>query len=375
MMRELSKLRILPDEMRADLDAWSSVPCRAVRRMRRGRRRRAERYGKGFVKVPQWMVTDPGTPNEVVRVYAYFALYDGKWCRKSLLDIAAELRMNPVRLSQCVQILKERKLIAYGEARKYHPTPRRVTPYGGEHWFPVQKDAVTSLTARGLRVLAMVEQSRRRRVPDPTVDAMVAVCGFWGGKPCKPSTIRHELRKLRADGWMDHLRDAVTPYVPDDMIVPVEDETPEDAVYEQPGLIPVDVIRDIVEGPLTPENDPDRFQEFWRAYPRRVGKGTARKAWAKALKNGADAGVMIAAAKQFAVWKKHTEARWIPHPATWLNAERWDDEPDPTPAPRSTTDERVDMAMEATRRVIEKYGNIDFTELHRRKMRGEIEGF
>ncbi len=320
------------------------------------------------------MVYDPNTPNEAIRVYAYLAMYRG-WCRDGVIKIAMRLGMNPLRVYQALDLLKRRKLISCGKRVKYVATARKVTPYGDERWCPVPRDAIMNLNARDLRVLAMVGQARMRRVADPTVAAMTAVCGFWGGKPCQPSTVAASLRYLRKGGWMDHMPDAVTPRVADAMIDPVEFETPEDAVYEQPGLIPVDVIRDIVEGPLTPENDPDRFQEFWRAYPRRTAKGDARKAWAKALKNGADPGLMIGAAKQFAVRSRHTEARYIPYPATWLNREQWDDEPDPTPVPRSTTDERVDMAMDATRRVIEKYGNIDLTELHRRKMRGEIEGF
>lgn len=320
------------------------------------------------------MVNDPQTPCEAIRVYAHIAAYSPGWCRSTVLGIARDLRMNPLRVKQCITFLRQRRLIGCAARVKFHATPRRVTPYGDEHWCPVPVDAVAALTARGLRVLAMLGQARLRRVPDPPVDAMVAVCGFWNGKPCQPSTIRNELRELRKGGWTDHLASPVAPPHPAVMMDPVGSDPQEEPVYEQPELIPVDVIRDIVEGPLTPENDPDRFQEFWRAYPRRVGKGTARKAWDKALCK-ATAQVMIDAAKQFAVWQKHTEARWIPHPATWLNGERWDDEPDPTPVPRSTTDERVDMAAEATRRVIEKYGNIDLTELHRRRMRGEIEGF
>lgn len=320
------------------------------------------------------MVNDPNTPNELIRVYAFIASYPG-WCRLSVVKIAVNLRMNPMRANQCLIILRNRKLITCTKRRKFAVTARKATPYGLERWCPVPVDAVMSLTARGVRVMAMVGQSRMRGVPDPTVEAMTAVCGFWGGKPCKPSTIRTELRELRKGGWLDHMKAPVAPW-PQPVIMeePVPD-TQEEPMYEQPELIPVDVIRDIVEGPLTPENDPNRFQEFWRAYPRRTAKGDARKAWAKALKNGADAGVMIGAAKQFAIRSRHTEARYIPYPATWLNREQWDDEPDPTPVPRSTTDERVDMAAEATRRFIEKYGNVDFTELERRRRRGEIEGF
>ncbi|MBQ1096298.1 hypothetical protein KBY55_09400 [Streptomyces sp. b94] len=76
------------------------------------------------------------------------------------------------------------------------------------------------------------------------------------------------------------------------------------------------------------------FDEFWAAYPRKVAKGTARGAWAKALKRGISAEHITAAATRAAAqWRAaHTELRFIPHPATWLNGERYDDEPEPTPA-------------------------------------------
>jgi len=92
----------------------------------------------------------------------------------------------------------------------------------------------------------------------------------------------------------------------------------------------------------------DRFDEFWSAYPRRVGKGAARKAWAKALKNGADPDEVIWGARAYANSPRRAEAdiQYTAHPATWLNAERWDDEPEPAAAPSqprrpSTADQRV----------------------------------
>ncbi|WP_435643388.1 hypothetical protein ACR9VJ_18245 [Streptomyces sp. H49] len=81
------------------------------------------------------------------------------------------------------------------------------------------------------------------------------------------------------------------------------------------------------------------FDDFWAAYPRKVAKGTARTAWAKALKRGAEpADVIAAAARAAAQWRAaHTETRFIPHPATWLNGERYDDEPETLPAHNQPT--------------------------------------
>jgi len=69
------------------------------------------------------------------------------------------------------------------------------------------------------------------------------------------------------------------------------------------------------------------FDDFWIAYPRKVAKGAARRAFTQALKL-ASAEEIIAGAQTFAqhVRSEQTEPKYIPHPATWLNGERWDDE-------------------------------------------------
>lgn len=88
------------------------------------------------------------------------------------------------------------------------------------------------------------------------------------------------------------------------------------------------------------------FDKFWATYPRRIAKGAARKAWDKALKNGADPEEIIWGARAYATSPRRTAAdiQYTAHPATWLNGERWadEDEPEhPTALPMSTADKRV----------------------------------
>jgi hypothetical protein len=80
----------------------------------------------------------------------------------------------------------------------------------------------------------------------------------------------------------------------------------------------------------TPSTDKD-FDRFWAAYPRRIGKGQARKAWAKALKAGTDPETVIEAAGRFTALRGNEDPKFTPHPSTWLNGERWTDVPDPEP--------------------------------------------
>lgn len=72
-----------------------------------------------------------------------------------------------------------------------------------------------------------------------------------------------------------------------------------------------------------------RFEAFWLAYPKKVGKEAARKAWAFAM--GVTTPERVEAAVRAYKWPE--DPRFIPHPSTWLNQGRWDDEPTPD-APR-----------------------------------------
>ena len=73
---------------------------------------------------------------------------------------------------------------------------------------------------------------------------------------------------------------------------------------------------------------PDGWTEWWALYPRKVAKGSALKAYAKALKAGHLPATLKDGLVRAVTWWKTggTEARFIPHPATWLNGERWGDE-------------------------------------------------
>lgn len=74
----------------------------------------------------------------------------------------------------------------------------------------------------------------------------------------------------------------------------------------------------------------DGFPEFYDAYPRHEGRGQAAKAYRSALKK-AERSVLLAGAVQARERYRETEKQFIPLPATWLNGERWLDEPGPTP--------------------------------------------
>jgi len=76
--------------------------------------------------------------------------------------------------------------------------------------------------------------------------------------------------------------------------------------------------------PLTPQG----FSEFWKAYPRKVGKATAEKAWAKLKVTDELHSTILAALEKHKVSDQWTKdgGQFIPHPSTWLNQRRWEDE-------------------------------------------------
>ena len=70
------------------------------------------------------------------------------------------------------------------------------------------------------------------------------------------------------------------------------------------------------------------FDEFWSAYPRKVAKPNALRAFEKVCPDDSLLTKMLTAidrAKASPQWTKDG-GQFIPHPATWLNAHRWEDE-------------------------------------------------
>ena len=84
------------------------------------------------------------------------------------------------------------------------------------------------------------------------------------------------------------------------------------------------------------KNAPDeKFDKFWAAYPNKKAKQDAFRAFQKLKPDDDLLNRMLAALereKESAQWQE-SGGRFIPHPATWLNGRRWEDETtSPTPA-------------------------------------------
>lgn len=133
-------------------------------------------------------------------------------------------------------------------------------------------------------------------------------------------------------------------------------EKPGQALYKKPNTIKPNTIP-----PLTPQGagpakhaqaesggksdvslpkwKPERFEAFYRAYPRKDKRKAACRAWDKLKPTEPLLRVMAAAlAVQMRSEEWQREAgRYIPMPSSWLNGRRWEDQGiDPPPVPRAT---------------------------------------
>lgn len=75
---------------------------------------------------------------------------------------------------------------------------------------------------------------------------------------------------------------------------------------------------------IKPKEKDSQFDIFWSDYPRKTGKGAARTSFAKAIKKATPDEIISGLLKHEIQAK--TDVQFIPHPATWLNQERWTDE-------------------------------------------------
>jgi very-short-patch-repair endonuclease len=73
--------------------------------------------------------------------------------------------------------------------------------------------------------------------------------------------------------------------------------------------------------------DDPLFDQFWAAYPRKIGKIGAQKAWQRVTRKSTDPALIIEAAGRFAreCSQSGTAAKYITHPARWLRDGRYAD--------------------------------------------------
>lgn len=88
--------------------------------------------------------------------------------------------------------------------------------------------------------------------------------------------------------------------------------------------------------PIT--RSPDRFDEFWRAYPKHRGRKESHAQWVRAIKD-TDPQTIIDGAARYAI-EKPPGSPYTLDPVRWLRGERWNDEPEPRARASGSTSQR-----------------------------------
>jgi hypothetical protein len=90
--------------------------------------------------------------------------------------------------------------------------------------------------------------------------------------------------------------------------------------------VPLTITTELDPENIEPVNDINaQFNDFWAVYPRKKGKGQARKAFEKAIAK-TDLETILAGVAAYVDNVDMSDPQFIAHPSTWLNGERWEDE-------------------------------------------------
>lgn len=98
---------------------------------------------------------------------------------------------------------------------------------------------------------------------------------------------------------------------------------------ELPGLLPPTTPPSFPVHPVVADERAEGFRVFWEVYPRKVAKPDAERAYLAARKAGTDhPSIMEGLAAWVAYWRPELRGTgYVPHPATWLRGQRWNDRP------------------------------------------------
>ena len=153
---------------------------------------------------------------------------------------------------------------------------------------------------------------------------------------------------------------------------------------ENPNLEPKNEPKDPYARPSSERADAEaelvnEFDDWYKDYPRKTGKGAARKAFLKARKAGVEVNTLKdgleRSKRSWAVENRPKDK--LPYPATWLNAESWDDEEtrpqdiQPQQPQQGGGMDFVDLLNESRRQETEASRGLEYPE-HNWESRGEL---
>lgn len=147
-----------------------------------------------------------------------------------------------------------------------------------------------------------------------------AAAGLEGDKQAKTGRRLHENRQAASERTGRRLP---TNYLKEPSEEPSEDIDRRGLFGSEEGL----PRKSKANGRASPEAEA-AFEEFYRQFPRHVGKDAARRTYERVIKTGkATHAELLQGAMRYGAERAGEDPKWTKHPATWLNGGHWADEP------------------------------------------------
>ena len=167
--------------------------------------------------------------------------------------------------------------------------------------------------------------------PGAFIDAMVASRLLDVAEPCtglaKPTCDMAENKSLCVHDWWDFCGELVKQRL---RRMKAKRRTMRHVLPSMSHKTPATVPNRTVPNRTVPNHQERvaRFEVFYAAYPKKKARSRALKAWLKLSPSEHLTATILAAVSAATTseeWRKD-KGQWIPHPATWLNDRRWEDQ-------------------------------------------------
>jgi hypothetical protein len=178
-----------------------------------------------------------------------------------------------------------------------------------------------------------VEALKKMATMGLTLEQAIEIMEAMETKPARSANAERQAR-FRAKR-RESVTGNVTCGVTDNVTAPPSPPPETKAVSPAPPSVKTQTTTLAPTPPIVPPAPRSDFDLFWSAYPRKVAKADAAKAFDRARKRANLSAVLDGLDRCLPIWAQ-TDREFIPHPATWLNRDGWLDElTPPSPRPKS----------------------------------------
>lgn len=190
-----------------------------------------------------------------------------------------------------------------------------------------REQAIPADLAQAARLCRATTKDERRAVESVLAEFFTLTDKGWAHTRCEEEIAKaaEAAKRARQNGKRGGRPPKEKPTDNPEKTQPVSGGNPEESKSKAPNPNP---ITNPINTPKPPSGADRLFETFWSTYPRKVGKDAARKAFEKRRPDDELLGQMLTAIRRQVLspaWVKDG-GQFIPHPSTWLNEGRWQDE-------------------------------------------------